>query len=156
MGYAAEGIALDDVRASRQRQELRHHLHERFAQWLDELESHVPEVPSTLAQVSETIWALRQSLTAGVAQTIIDHTHQDEQRRQDLTCATCGRLLTARPAVPRTVETLIGHLQVQRPYFSCRCCHVGRYPLDEVLGLRAGRLQPDVQQAAAELAIALP
>lgn len=49
MGYAAEVIA-----------------------WLDELESHLPETPSTLAQVSETIWSLRQSLTAGVTQMIVE------------------------------------------------------------------------------------
>jgi len=156
MGYAAEVIALDDVRASRQRQALRQHLHERFDRWLDELEPHLPEAPATLAQVSETIWALRQSLTAGVAQTIIEHTHQDEHRRQDLRCATCERLLTARPVVPRTVETLIGPIEIQRPYFYCRYCHQGRYPFDEVLGLRAGRVQLDVEQAAAELAIELP
>jgi uncharacterized membrane-anchored protein YhcB (DUF1043 family) len=72
MGSAAAVIALDDVRASRQRQALRQHLYERFDQWLDELESHLPETPSTLAQVSETIWSLRQSLTAGVTQMIVE------------------------------------------------------------------------------------
>ncbi len=38
MGYAAKVIALDEVRASQQRQALRQQLHERFDQWLDELE----------------------------------------------------------------------------------------------------------------------
>jgi hypothetical protein len=38
MGYAAKGIALDDVRASQQHQALRQQLHERFDQWLDALE----------------------------------------------------------------------------------------------------------------------
>jgi len=59
MGCAAEIITLDDVRASRQRQVLRQKLHERFDRWLDELEPQLPETESTLAQVSETIWALR-------------------------------------------------------------------------------------------------
>jgi hypothetical protein len=76
MGCAAEVISLDDVRASQQRQALRQHLHERFDQWLDELETQLPEPQPTLAQVSETIWTLRQSLTAGVAQTIVEQTHQ--------------------------------------------------------------------------------
>jgi hypothetical protein len=62
--------------------------------------------------------------------------------------------LKARAVVPRTVQTLIGDVEVQRPYFSCRHCHLGRYPLDEVLGLSAGRMQLDVQQLAAEVAIA--
>lgn len=156
MGYAAEVISLDDVRASRQREELRQRLHEGFDRWLDEVESHVPEAPLTLAQVSETILGLRQSLTAGVAQTLVEQSYQDELRRQNLTCPTCARQLTARPAVPRRVDTLSGSLTMQRPYFYCRGCLAGHYPLDEALELRTGRLQRDVQQAAAELAIELP
>jgi hypothetical protein len=156
MGYAAEVIVLDDVRASQQRQALRQQLHDRFERWLDKVEAALPESALTLAQVSETIWALRQQLTAGVAQTIVEHTHPQEQRRKSLRCATCARLLSARATVPRTVETLIGDIEVQRPYFYCRHCHRGRYPLDEVLGLRAGRMQRDVQQAAVDLATEVP
>jgi hypothetical protein len=156
MGCAAEVIALDDVRARGQRQAIRGQLHERFDRWLDELETQLPESEPTLAQVSETIWALRQQLTAGVAQTIVEHTHQEEQHRQHLSCPQCERPLSARPAVTRTAQTLIGDIEVQRPYFYCRSCHLGRYPLDEALGLSAGRIQLDVQQAAAEVAIELP
>jgi Uncharacterised protein family (UPF0236) len=156
MGCAAEVIVLDDVRASHQRRGLRQQLHERFDRWLDELETQLPEAEPTVAQVSETIWALRQRLTAGVAQTIVDHTHQEERDREYLNCATCDRLLKARPAVSRTTQTMIGDLEVQRPYFYCRECPRGWSPLDEHLGLSAGRIQLDVQQAAAELATELP
>jgi Uncharacterised protein family (UPF0236) len=156
MGCAAKVIVLDDVRASHKRQVLRQQLHDRFDQWLDELETQLPEAEPTVAQVSETIWTLRQGLTAGVAQTIIDHTHQEERDRAVWTCERCDRLLTARPAVSRTAQTLIGEIEVQRPYFYCRECHRGRYPLDANLGLSAGRIQLDVQEAAAELAIELP
>lgn len=156
MGCAAEVIVLDDVRASHQRQVLRQQLHERFDRWLDELETQLPETDPTVAQVSETIWTLRQGLTAGVAQTIIEYTHQEERDREYWNCATCDGLLKARPAVSRTAQTLIGDLEVQRPYFYCRKCHRGHSPLDEHLGLRAGRIQLDVQQAAAELTIELP
>ena len=126
MGCAAEVISLDDVRASYQRQALRQALHERFDHWLDELETQLPESKPTLARVSETIWALRQPLTAGVAQTIVEHTHQEERDRQHLSCPQCERLLKARPAVPRTAQTLIGDIAVHRPYFYCHSCHLGR------------------------------
>src|SRR5215831_12317447 len=79
-----------------------------------------------------------------------------EQRRTSLRCATCAHHLRARPVVSRTVETLIGAIEVQRPYFYCQHCHRGCYPLDEVLGLRAGRIQLDVQQAAAALVTEVP
>jgi hypothetical protein len=88
-----------------------------------------------------------------VAQTIVEQTHQEEQHRQYLSCPSCERPLRARPAVTRTTQTLIGDIEVQRPYFYCRSCHLGRYPLDNVLGLSAGRIQLDVQQVAAEVAI---
>jgi Uncharacterised protein family (UPF0236) len=156
MGCAAKVIVLEDVRASQQRQALRQQLHAHFDRWLDELEAEFPESEPTLAQVSEPIWRLRQKLTAGVAQTIVAHTHTEEQRRESLRCATCERLLRARPAVSRTAQTMIGDIEVQRPYFYCHHCHRGRYPLDEAVGLSEGRLQRDVQQAAAELAIELP
>jgi hypothetical protein len=155
VGYA-EVISLPEVRARKQWDALRQQLHERFDQWLDKVEAQLPASAPTLAQVSETIWALRQQLTGGIAQTIIEQTHQEEQRRKSLPCATCAHLLRARPVVSRTVETLIGEIEVQRPYFYCPHCHHGRYPLDEVLDLRAGRIQRDMQQAAADLATELP
>ena len=156
MGDVAKVIALDDVRASQKHQALRQQLHERFDQWLDALERQLPAAELTLHQVSETIWGLRQPLTASVAQTIVEHRHQAEHRRTSLHCATCERLLQARPTVCRTVETLVGAIELERPYFYCRQCQCGRYPLDEVLGLRAGRMQLDVQQAAVDLATELP
>jgi hypothetical protein len=139
------------VRARKQWQTLRHHLHERFAQWLDRLESELPEVEPTLGQVSETIWALRQQLTGGLAETIVQYTHQEEQGRQHMTCPTCERLLAARGPVRRRVETMVGAVELEWPYFYCRVWRHGTSPLDEVLGLSAGCIQLDVQQAAAEL-----
>jgi len=151
MGHA-QVIALDEVRASQYRQALRQQLHERFDQWLDEVEAQLPDLEPTLAQVGETIWTLRQSLTAGVAQTMIEQRHQAEQNRDSWRCATCDRLLQARPAVPRTARTLVGDIELKRPYFYCRACCRGTYPLDAVLGLGSGQIQLDVQQAAIDLA----
>ena len=52
MGCAAEVISLGEVRAGKQRETLRQHLHDRFDEWLDGLETQLPEVELTLAQVS--------------------------------------------------------------------------------------------------------
>jgi hypothetical protein len=64
--------------------------------------------------------------------------------------------VSARPLVTRTVETLVGAVQVKRPYFYCPSGCGGFYPLDAALGLHSGRLQLDVQQAAADVATELP
>jgi hypothetical protein len=156
MGCTAEVIALDEVRARPQWETLRQHLHDRFDQWLDRLESALSEGEPTLGQVSETIQALRQQLTGGLAETIVQHTHSKEQHRAYLTCPTCQHLLAARGPVHRRVETMIGGIELERPYFYCRVCRKGHYPLDEALGLSAGCLQRDVQQAIAHLVTELP
>ena len=152
----AEIIALAEVRASKQWEVLRQQLHERFDQWLDTLEQQWPEPPSSLPEVTATVWNVRQQLTGSIAETIVTHVHQSEHDRQQAPCPRCEGVLRAHAFVCRTVDTLVGPVQVERPYFYCRSCHLGRYPLDEVLGLSEGRLQRDVQQAAAELAIELP
>ena len=155
MGYA-EVISLDEVRARKHWTTIRQRLHERFDRWLDRLEAALPEGEPTLGQVSETIWALRQQLTGGVAETIVHQTHPEEQQRPHLACPTCARLLPARGPVPRCVETMVGAIELERPYFYCQVCRAGTYPLEEVLGVGAGRMQPDVQQAAVDLATEVP
>ena len=56
----------------------------------------------------------------------------------------------------RCVETMVGAIALERPYFYCPVCRVGTYPLDEMLGVCAGRMQRDVQQAAVDLATEVP
>ena len=152
----AEVISIDEVRARTHRTTLRQRLHERFDQWLAQLEAALPEGAPTVGQVSATIWALRQQLTGGVAETIVHHSHPEEQQRSSRRCPTCARRLPARGPVPRCVETMVGVVELERPYFYCPVCRTGTYPLDEALAVNPGRLQRDVQQAAVDLATEVP
>ena len=106
--------------------------------------------------MTETVWNLRQALTGGLTETIVEHAHRGEHTRQQSRCPQCDRLLKARAPVQRTVETLVGLVQLERPYFYCPACRVGLYPLDAVLGLSPGRTQLDVQKAAAKLVTEVP
>jgi hypothetical protein len=153
---AAEVIAFEEVHARKQWNALRQQLHARFDQWLDGLEEQLQESEPTLATVTETVWDLRQALTGSLIETIITHVHRGEHTRQQSRCRQCARLLNARDPVRRTVETLVGSVRLERPYFYCPACHGGFYPLDEVLGLSPGRIQLDVQQAAAKLVTEVP
>lgn len=152
----AEVISLAEVRASKQWHHLRQALHERFDQWLDGLEDRLPDPEVPLAEVSAMVRQLRQDLTGGLTETILTQAHADEQGQKQADCSQCDRRLTARAPVARTVETMVGPVQLERPYFYCRSCRLGHYPFDEKLGLSKGRFQLDVQQAAVELAIELP
>lgn len=106
--------------------------------------------------MTATVGALRQQLTSGVTKTIIHHTYQGEQRRQHTCCPTCEHLLKARTSVHRSVETMVGTIELVRPYFYCQLCGRELYPLDDALDVSAGRLQRDVQQAAASLVTEVP
>jgi hypothetical protein len=87
---------------------------------------------------------------------MIEQRHGAERGRESVTCAQCDRRLNARPAVSRTVRTMIGDVDLTRPYFYCRYCRLGTSPFDEVLDLSPGQMQLDVQQAAADLATEMP
>jgi len=153
---AAEVISFEEVRARKQWDALRGQLHIRFDQWLDELEAQLPEPALSLAQVTETVWNLRQVLTGGLTEAKVEHAHRGEHTRQQSRCPQCDRLLKARAPVQRTVETLVGLVHLERPYCSCPACRVGLSPLDEVLGLSPGRPQLEVQKAAAKLVTEVP
>ena len=152
----AEVISLSEVRARKQWDDLRQDLHARFDQWLDVLETRLPEPNVTLAEASNLVWQLRQDLTGSLTETLLSHAHAGEQSRKKAPCPQCERFLTARPATSRTVETMVGTMAFERPYFYCRRCRNGFYPFNSALNLAPGRLQLDVQQAAAKTVIEMP
>src|SRR5436853_749159 len=152
----AEAISFTEVRASKQWDALRQQLHTRFDQWLDTLEQQLHEPSPTLSQVSDTVWGLRQSLTGGITETIVEQVHEGERQRTQASCPRCARVLKVQEPVWRTVETMVGPVELERPSFYCRSCRVGLYPFDDALGLVAGCQQLDRQHAAAKLVTDVP
>ena len=122
---AAEVIAFEEVRARKQWDTLRHQLHERFDQWLDTLETQWHEPPATLPEMTTTVWNLRHQLTGGITEAIVAHVHRGEHDRTQVTCPRCQGVLRAQEFVCRTVETMVGPVQLERPYFYCRPCRFG-------------------------------
>jgi hypothetical protein len=43
---------------------------------------------------------------------------------------------------------VLGHLDLQRPYFHCKHCHQGHVPLDKILGLTDAKLTPAASEVA--------
>lgn len=112
---AVEVISFEEIRARKQWDALRRQLHTRFDQWLDGLEAQLQEPAPTLAQVTETVWNLRQALTGGLTETIVEHAHLGEYTRQQIRCPQCERPLKARDHVARCVETMVGAVQIEQP-----------------------------------------
>jgi len=135
---AAEVIACEEVGARKPWSPLRQQLHERFDQGLDSLEQRWHEPPSTLTEVTATVWDLRQQRTGGITETIVAQVHRRAHDRTQGACARWTGVLRARALGWRTVETLGGPVQLARPYCYGRSCRLGRYPFDEAVGGIAG------------------
>lgn len=72
-------------------------------------------------------------------------------------CPKCNKKLKAwNKKAKRTVESLGGCLDLYRPYFYCKACNHGFYPLDEALGLAPSPKQYDIQDLEAWLSSELP
>lgn len=155
MGAAAV-ISLAERREQKQRAEIRQQLHAHLETWLDTLEEQVKEPQPTLEQLARAVWEARQELTGRLTEALVEQRYRREQERQSASCPQCGRRVAARGVVNRKLETLVGEVELARPYFYCVPCGQGFAPLDEALGVAPGRKQFDVQQAAAKLAAELP
>jgi Uncharacterised protein family (UPF0236) len=155
MGVAAV-ISLAEVREKKQRAEYRRQLHEQFDRWLDTLEEQMKEPKPTLEQITRAVWAQRQTLTGKLVEAMVEQRYEREQERRQAPCPRCGRLVAARGVVSRTLQTLVGEVELGRPYFYCVPCGQGFAPLEAALEVAAGRKQFDVQQAAAKLAAEVP
>jgi uncharacterized protein (DUF1499 family) len=155
MGAAAV-ISLVEVREQKQRARGRQQLHEQFDYWLDTLEEQVKEPKPTLEQLTHAVWELRQELTGQLSTALLEQRYRAEQEQSRASCPQCGRQVAARGVVTRKVETLIGEVELARPYFYCVPCGQGFAPLDAALGVAPGRKQFDVQRAAAKLAAEVP
>ena len=131
MGAAAL-IAFEEVRASKQWESLRQELPTCFDEWLDTLAQPWHTPPSTLLEVPSTRGDLRPQRTGRLPATSVAPVHRGEHARHKAACPPCDRVLPAREPVCRTVDTMVGSVQLERPSCSCRTCRAGGYPLEQV------------------------
>jgi hypothetical protein len=153
---AASVVSLEEVRQARLQAEARQRLHEHFDRWLDQVESCVKEKPPTLEQLAQAVFEMRQDLLGHVTQGLVEQAHGPILEQDTARCPHCGRMLAARGPVRRTVETMVGAVTLERPYFYCVPCQAGFSPVDEALQLLPRRKQGDMQKAAARLAAEVP
>jgi hypothetical protein len=79
------------VRASPQWQQLRDDLHARLDQWRARWEAPLPDPQTSLAEVTEAVWKLRQARTGGLSETLVEQAPRGERPRQYTRCPPCGR-----------------------------------------------------------------
>ena len=126
---------LEEVREAWVRTEVRRELDERFDLWVDSVEKVVKEESPSLEALTRAVLARRQELTAMVTEALVKRSHQQALEQKSMPCPQCGHMLQARASVSRTVETLVGEVTLERPYFYCVRCGRGFHPLDTGLSL---------------------
>jgi hypothetical protein len=68
----------------------------------------------------------------------------------------CGQTATYQRMRPAHVDTLLGTITLNRPYYLCRGCHHGLAPLDQQLGLCAGGISAGLEELLALVGAQLP
>ncbi len=116
---AAAIISLAEGRERKPQAEFRRQLPERVDLWLDALEEQVKEPKPTLEQPPRAVWELRQELTGSVTEALLEQRWRAEQAQTRAPCPCCRRAVAARGVVSRTLETVVGKVELARPYFYC-------------------------------------
>jgi hypothetical protein len=148
--------SLAECRDAQRRAEGRPCVHARFDAWLDRGEARVKAPQPTLEQLTHAVCALRQELTQGVTEGVVEHAPRAVLDQRTAVGPQCGQTRSARGPQDRTVETLVGAIRLRRPYVDGARCQRGSAPLETVLGWTARRTQPDGQQAAVQLTKEIP
>ena len=133
--------------------------HEALDELLNRLEAQMtaPDAPPpTLTDLAAAVFQERSAFTGTLVAAMVEHRYGELLAQEETACPQCERTLTVREVRPRTVETLVGPVTLERPYFYCTTCQHGFAPLDEALGLSPRVKQWDVQHAGAKLALEMP
>jgi len=103
------------------------------------------------------VFNVKSVIMGQLALSLIKKKHADLLDQEYCPCPKCRRTVKAwNKKVKRRVESLAGSFDLFRPYFYCKRCGFGFYPLDEALGLAAGPKQHDIQELEAWLSSELP
>ena len=155
----ASVISLEIFRDQQAEQAFRSRVHQYVDAFLDRWEARMASQEASwpsLLRLTEAVRQERAALTGEMVGAYVEKGYGAYLHQEYAPCPICRVLLKARPSRSRTVETLIGCVTLQRPYFYCVACARGFYPLDEALSLSPDTKQYDVQQAATELALEMP
>lgn len=110
----------------------------------------------TLRQMSEQFMQTRSALLGGCLQEMATKLTISYQEQELALCPHCGKTLKRHSVNAKTLHTLQGSITLQRPYFYCRGCREGFYPMDEALELADEAYQYDMQEKMLRLGIESP
>lgn len=104
-----------------------------------------------LGAISKAVFQERAEILGRLILGLIERKFGHLLSQEDCECPHCGNGMQKQGNLSRHIQTLAGEFELTRPYFYCRACHWGYYPLDEALGLSESSKQYDVQDVEAWL-----
>jgi hypothetical protein len=111
----------------------------------------------SITDISKSLFQNRSEIMGQAVSALIEKKFGHLIDQQYCECPLCSLRIKARPEkVRREIDTVVGSVTLYRPYFYCRTCAFGFYPLDDALGLSNRKVQPDVQELEAWLAAEMP
>jgi len=128
-----------------------------FQGWLESLRPTFAEAKApTLRELSRLFADKRGELLGACMKAAIEQLYRPFLVETTSACPICGRRLRRKRIDPKTLSTLQGEFDLDRPYFYCSDCPWSGHPLDMELGLARGRHQFDVQEQMVRLTADLP
>lgn len=154
---AAPALNLNLSRQHRQLERFRDMAYKEVDKLLDSLrEDLLSETALSIREISQSFQEKKLAFFGDVLQDFIRVHHEELFGQQIASCPLCGKKLSKQAETPRTIETLLGCSEIIRPYFYCRDCRHGFYPLDDALKLSDWKKQADLQSLALEFLAEMP
>lgn len=106
----------------------------------------------TISDISSALFSRKADILGQMILAFIQKRHRALLEQEQCTCPQCKRVLKRRGMHKRSVETMAGAIELERPYFYCSRCSLGIYPLDEALQLSPAIKQDDIRSVGVFLA----
>ena len=120
---------------------------ENFDQKLDAIFDVIDLPNLSLFEIIENIKSLTFSVDSDLVQIIIQK--KLDYIVSDPLCSCCGNKMHRKYTRRQEVETTIGSMSFDCPYLFCSKCKLHHAPYEDILNLRPGKYQYDVQKVAA-------
>lgn len=132
-------------------------VHRQADQWVDQQAGLLTaqELP-TLRQMSAQFTQTRTTLLGGCLQELVLQLTAAYRQQESAPCPCCGKTLKRHSVNVKTLQTMQGSITLERPYFYCRSCKAGFYPMDHALELADEAYQYDMQEKMLRLGIESP
>lgn len=133
---------------------LRKKLNKYLDKWMDELEGGTEM--KDLGDITGAVLKKKSELLGQIVLNLIEKNFSEYLNQKFCSCEECGKSLKSKESRKKTIKTLVGIFDLYRPYFYCKVCKLGFFPLDEALGLSSSSSQYDVQSIEAWLVSEMP